>query len=286
MLLSFNNNFYKFWKIQRNSMNYDLLIDLHKNNVRQGPGGDEQTKLAMNLAGLLDTFGVLQVADMGCGTGASTLLLARYLNAKITAVDLFPDFLDILKCNAERQGMANKITTLACSMDDLPFEEGSLDVIWTEGAIYNIGFEKGIKSFKDLLKPGGILAVSEITWLTKERPEEITDYWDSEYPEIASASEKIRILEEHGFLLKGYFPLPESCWVENYYTPLENNLMSLWPDMVLKMLNLLLKLRKLRLLFIKSTIVIIVMVFISYRSSDCAVYKCLNHYIFCNNSCF
>ncbi len=204
-------------------MNYDLLIDLHKGNKRQGPGGDEQTRQALSLAGLMGAPAPLQVVDVGCGTGASTLTLTKNLNAKITAVDLFQDFLDVLNADAQKQGVADKITTLACSMEELPFEKNSLDVIWAEGSIYNIGFKKGVAYFKRFLKPGGILAASEITWLTKGRPEEIQNYWSAEYPEIATASEKIRILEDHGFVLKGYFPLPESSWIENYYTPLENS---------------------------------------------------------------
>lgn len=203
-------------------MNYDLLIDLHKGNKRQGPGGDEQTIQALQLAGLASSSEPLKVADIGCGTGASTITLAEHLNADITAVDLFQDFLDILNANAKKHGVADKITTLAGPMEELPFEEGSLDVIWAEGAIYNMGFAKGVEYFKRFLKPGGILAASEITWLTKERPAEIQQHWDAEYPEIATASNKIKVLEEHGFVLKGYFPLPESNWLENYYTPLEN----------------------------------------------------------------
>ncbi len=203
-------------------MNYDLLIDLHKGNKRQGPGDEELTKQALRLAGLMEASQPLRVADIGCGTGASTLILAESLNARITAIDLFQDFLDVLNTNAQKYGVADKITIQAGSMEELPFEEGSLDAIWAEGSIYNMSFEKGVAYFKRFLKPGGILAASEMTWLTKERPQEIQRHWDTAYPEIATASEKIRILEDQGFVLKGYFPLPESSWIENYYTPLEN----------------------------------------------------------------
>ena len=203
-------------------MNYDLLIDLHKGNKRQGPGSDEQTIQALQLAGLVGSSETLKIADIGCGNGASALVLAENLNATITAVDLFQNFLDVLSEDADKKGVAHKIKTLAVSMEELPFEEASLDVIWAEGAIYNMGFAKGVEYFKRFLKPGGILAASEITWLTNERPAEIQRHWDAEYPEIATTSDKIKVLEEHGFVLKGYFPLPESSWIENYYTPLEN----------------------------------------------------------------
>jgi ubiquinone/menaquinone biosynthesis C-methylase UbiE len=73
----------------------------------------------------------------------------------------------------------------------LPFNDEEYDVIWSEGAIYNIGFEKGVKDWKRFLKTGGMMVVSEITWLTAERPSELQEYWKNEYPEIDTASSKI-----------------------------------------------------------------------------------------------
>lgn len=81
-------------------------------------------------------------------------------------------------------GLADRISTLACSMDNLPFADEELDVIWSEGAIYNSGFEKGVADWRRCLKTGGLLVVSEITWITGSRPQELQDHWDSEYPEI------------------------------------------------------------------------------------------------------
>jgi len=202
-------------------VNYDLLIDLHKGNKRQGPGGDEQTRLALDLSGL-DRVKPLLVADVGCGTGSSTLVLAENLNASIVAVDLFEDFLLVLSEGARKRRLVDKIKTLVCTMEDLPFDENSLDAIWAEGAIYNMGFERGIEYLKRFLKPSGILAASEITWLTEYRPEELQRHWDAEYPEIATVSDKVKILEHHGYSLKGYFPLPSSSWLDNYYIPLES----------------------------------------------------------------
>ena len=95
-------------------------------------------------------------------------------------------------------------------MDDLPFEEDSLDAIWAEGAVYNLGFGRGIAYFKRFLKPDGILAVSEITWLAQSRPDELTTYWTDMYSEITTVADKIRRLEDNGFVLKGYFPVPAS----------------------------------------------------------------------------
>ncbi len=199
----------------------DLLIDLHKEGPRQGPGDEKYTKLAMDLAGLTDSNGRFKILDVGSGTGASTMVLASYLNADIIAVDFCSDFLSVLNDKTQSCGQQEKISVLNCSMDDLPFFANSFDVIWGEGSIYIMGFKNGINYLNRYLKPGGKLALSEITWLTPNRPDEINTFWQNEYPEIATASEKIKILEEHGFNLKGYFPLPKSAWLDNYYLPLQ-----------------------------------------------------------------
>ncbi|MCP4708166.1 MAG: class I SAM-dependent methyltransferase, partial [Planctomycetes bacterium] len=193
---------------------YQLLIDLHKHAVRQGPGGEAETKRALDMAGL-DRSRPLTIADIGCGTGASTLLLAKELNATITAVDFLPEFLEVLLQRAQAEGVADHITTLNCSMDTLPFSDEKFDVIWSEGAIYNMGFEAGVSAWNRFLKPGGKLIVSEITWLTATRPLDLQSYWEKEYPQIDVASSKIEILERHGYSPEAYFFLPTHCWLEN-----------------------------------------------------------------------
>ena len=201
---------------------FQLLVDLHKRAKRQGPGGDVETRKAIDLA-MLDPSAPLKVADIGCGTGASTIQLARLLNAKITAIDFLPEFIEVLKGKAENEGLSKKINPLVCSMENLQFDDEEYDVIWSEGAIYNIGFEKGINDWRRFLKPGGLLVVSEITWTTSDRPSEIQKYWEAEYPEIDTASSKINILEKNGYSPVAYFVLQERCWLENYYRPLQNS---------------------------------------------------------------
>lgn len=110
----------------------------------------------------LDRSRPLKIADIVCGTGASTIVLAKALDAHITAVDFLPEFLDELQSRANDQGGANRITTLNSSMDDLPFAAGEFDVIWSKGAVCNMGFEAGVSTWSRFLKLGGMLIVSEI----------------------------------------------------------------------------------------------------------------------------
>ena len=201
--------------------NLELLVDLHRDSERQGPGGDAETLLAIRLAGL-DASTPLEIADIGCGTGASSLLLARELDARINAVDLMPEFIAGLGETAATRGLSDRITARVESMESLSFEAEAFDVIWSEGAIYNVGFERGISEWRRYLKPGGILAVSEITWLTEERPAGVKAFWEAAYPEIDTAAGKLKVLEHGGYTPIGYFVLPERCWLGNYYRPLQD----------------------------------------------------------------
>ncbi|MFV0238276.1 MAG: class I SAM-dependent methyltransferase [Flavobacteriales bacterium] len=199
----------------------ELIIDLHRNSERQGPGSEEETLKALSFINFSDDKD-LKIADIGCGSGGQTFTLAKKLKGQIVAVDLFPEFLEDLNKKSEYLGLSEKIATLEKSMDDLPFQNEELDLIWSEGAVYNIGFENGIKQWKKYLKPNGYLAVSEITWTTLSRPKGLEDFWKQEYAEVDTAASKIKILENNGYTLVGYFCLEENSWIENYYKPMES----------------------------------------------------------------
>ena len=199
----------------------ELLIEFHKDAERQGPGSTDATLKALSFISF-ENNKALKIADIGCGTGSQTLILAQNLNADIIAVDLFPDFLEKLENLSKEKGLSHKINTLEGNMEELPFREEEFDLIWAEGSIYLMGFEKGIKEWNKFIKPNGFIAVSEITWTTGSRPSEIEDHWVNEYPEVDTASSKIKLLEENGYSPVGYFPLPESCWLDNYYDPMES----------------------------------------------------------------
>lgn len=203
---------------------FSLLVDLHRDGQRQGPGSDQTTRRALDLTGL-DRAAESVVADLGCGTGASTLVLAKQLpRARIVAVDLFPEFLDVLAERAHVAGCSHRIEPRAESMDALTFARASLDLIWSEGAIYNLGFRAGIEAWRPFLRTGGVLAVSEITWLRPDPPEEIRAHWNVEYPEIATEAEKTALLERAGYDLLGTFVLPPTDWIDTYYAPTESRI--------------------------------------------------------------
>ena len=104
-------------------------------------------------------------------------------------------------------------------MGALPFQEEELDLIWSEGAIYNIGFERGMNEWNKFLKKNGFIAVTEASWFTPERPSEIDDFWMANYPEIDTIPRKIAQMEKAGYIPTAHFILPENCWTEHFYAP-------------------------------------------------------------------
>lgn len=195
---------------------FTLIANFFRALDRQGPGGNEQTLRALEF--LPWTGSRLRIADIGCGTGRQTEVLARHLDGTITAVDLLPEMIEGLNARMKRTGLSEKVTSVVGSMDELPFSDGELDIIWAEGSIYNIGFERGLAQWRRFLKPGGVIAVTECSWITPVR-QPTTAYIRENFPEIDTPAAKVRTLEKTGYIPLAHFILPRHCWTENYFAP-------------------------------------------------------------------
>jgi ubiquinone/menaquinone biosynthesis C-methylase UbiE len=193
----------------------NMICDYFSTMERQGPGSDEMTLKALSFLKPLTEES--KVADIGCGTGKQTITLGKNIPSKITGIDLFQKFIDILNLNCEKEGLAQKIKGVVGNMKQLPFQKEEYDLLWCEGAIYNIGFKNGLEEWSKYLKKGGYIAVTEASWFTLERPQEIDQFWMDAYPEIDTISNKVHQMEETGYIPVSTFILPEECWIENFY---------------------------------------------------------------------
>ena len=181
---------------------------------RQGPGSPEVTLKALSFVdGLTEKS---KMADVGCGTGGQTMVLAQNTAGEIIGVDICADYVRRLNQSAQNHHLQDRVKGIAGNMENLPFEEGELDLIWSEGAIYNMGFERGLNEWRKFLKPGGYIAVTENTWFTEERPDEIQDFWQKAYPEIDTLSNKVAQMQKAGYLPIATFVVPEACWADYY----------------------------------------------------------------------
>ena len=195
----------------------NLICEYFSSTERQGPGSPEITIKALSFIDNLSDES--RIADIGCGTGGQTMVLAQHTSGKIRGVDLFPTFINLFNSNASKLNLQERVKGIIGSMDNLPFQQEEIDLIWSEGAIYNIGFERGLSEWRKFIKTGGYIAVSEVSWFTDERPTEIDEFWMDAYPEIDTISNKVEKMQKAGYIPVATFILPENCWTEHFYAP-------------------------------------------------------------------
>ena len=195
----------------------NLICEYYSSLERQGPGSPEITIKALSFIDNLTSKS--RIADIGCGTGGQTIVLAQHTQGHITGIDLFPTFINLFNSNARNLNFQDRLKGIVRSMEKLSFQNEELDLIWSEGAIYNIGFERGLNEWRKFLKAGGYIAVSEVSWFTERRPAEIDEFWQDAYPEIDTIPNKVKQMQEAGYIPIATFILPDNCWTEHFYTP-------------------------------------------------------------------
>ncbi|MEQ9449292.1 MAG: class I SAM-dependent methyltransferase, partial [Rhodospirillaceae bacterium] len=186
---------------------------------QQGPGRDVDTLAALRVIAerLPDTPAV---ADMGCGTGRSTLALARSLQSTITAIELSPVLCAGLRERAAAAGLAQLIDVREADMSQPPLAERSQDLIWSEASAYSIGFAEALTAWRRLLKDNAFCVASECAWLSEERPQHVAAFWNREYPAMRTLEGNASLAEDAGYIVEATHVLPEAGW-HAYYGPIK-----------------------------------------------------------------
>jgi ubiquinone/menaquinone biosynthesis C-methylase UbiE len=203
----------EFWK---------YFYEIYESMPRQGPGDRECAERALRLLPPLTPS--QRILDIGCGSGAQTIDLAQVTEARIVAVDKHPAFVAQLARRATERGFEDRITAQVGDMNALQFPDGSFDVIWCEGAIFVIGFARGLSAWRRLLAPGGYIVVSEFCWFHDNPPAELQEMFIDGYADAADVEARREAITENGFRLLDDFVLPDRGWWENYHVPLSNSL--------------------------------------------------------------
>lgn len=199
----------------------DIFFEIHQGLPREGPGRNDYTRKAFELLPKLDKPKIL---DIGCGPGGPTMELARISGGFVIGMDNHQPYLDVLEEKIEKAGFSERMQAVNGSLFAMNFPEASFDILWSEGSIYIIGFERGLKEWRTFIKSHGFLVVHEMTWLKANPPKEISDYWKKMYPGITTIPVNLEIIPRCGYKVLGHFPLPEDAWWEEYYHPLEERL--------------------------------------------------------------
>ena len=200
------------------------LIQLHQGLERQGPGDTDYSNYIISQ--LPDLPSDPQIADIGCGAGAGTLILANRFRTTVRAVDFSREFLDELEERAKQRGFEHLVETIECDMGSLDWKPETIDLLWSEGAAYNLTFKGALKSWRPLMAVNGIAVISEMSYFTSEVPESVRIYWQNAYPTIGTESENANHANLSGFEILGIHRLPSNAWWNNYYGPLRKNIES------------------------------------------------------------
>ena len=200
----------------------EYFYELFEALPRGGPGNNDSTRRAFDV--IPKPTNPPLILDIGCGPGVQTIELAKISNGKIIALDNHQAFLDTLTQSVDKAGLADRIIPTNMSMLEMDFDHNTFDIIWSEGALYFLGFQNGLRRCHELLKNPGYLAVTELVYLSPAPPAPLTQFLESEYPDIKDVQGNIELIQTEGFRLLSHFTLPKSAWLDNYYGPMEQQL--------------------------------------------------------------
>jgi SAM-dependent methyltransferase len=167
------------------------------------------------------------VVDAGCGAGRQTFVLASELRTPIQAVDSYQPFLNRLESRAKGTGLAHLVRTHCMDMKDIPNVFPAIDLLWAEGAAYNIGFANALTTWASAIRPDGFAVVSELCWLREQIPDAVIEFFRSGYPQMQSVPENIAAAEQAGYKIFNTYTLPREAWLKDYYDLLEPRAKSL-----------------------------------------------------------
>lgn len=201
--------------------NMKYFLEIFGRVPRGGPGSTESTRRAYErMSRAPETPRIL---DIGCGPGVQTVDLLNLSGGNVVALDFLTLMIERTKSLAERAGVLDRLEVIEQDMTQMSFAPASFDIIWSEGAIYNLGFENGLRKVKPFVRPGGYVAVSEAVWLKPDPPAPVVQFW-AEYPEMDTVENKLAVIARVGYELQGHFVLPKSDWTSDYYDPMEKRL--------------------------------------------------------------
>lgn len=203
---------------------HEIFFELFESLPRQGPGDLASTRRA--LAACAELPAEPRILDLGCGSGAQTLHLARLTRGTLLAIDRHPAHIARLRAAAREQGLGDRVEARVADLNTLDLEPGRFDLVWSEGALYNLGLARALPLCAELLRPGGYLAFTDAVWRTSDPPAAVRALF-ADYPTMGSASDVHALLARGPWTVQDEFDLPDEAWWTDFYDPMERRIAEL-----------------------------------------------------------
>lgn len=205
---------------------WEIFFEVYESLPRQGPGN--RACAARALALCRDLPQSPAILDLGCGVGGQTLQLAELVaSGSIVAIDSHAPSIERLQAAIAERGLVQRVSTIVGDMACPQQPRGSFDLIWSEGALYNIGLRNALRVCHDLLRPGGCLAFTDAVWRKEDPPPAVKASFDLDYPTMGWLDDDVAAIKGCGFDLVGHFTLPDEAWWDDFYTPMETRIAEL-----------------------------------------------------------
>jgi len=197
---------------------WDIFFEVYEALPRQGPGNRASAARALGMCPGLPA--APRILDLGCGVGGQTLHLADLTRGRIVAVDNHAPFIERLQESVAARGLEDRIRPLCADMADTGLPAGSFDLVWSEGALYNLGLDTALPLCRRLLRPGGHLVFTDAVWRKSDVPDEVRRGFELDYPGMGVTPDVLAALARHDLEVLGHFTLPDAAWWEDFYTPM------------------------------------------------------------------
>jgi ubiquinone/menaquinone biosynthesis C-methylase UbiE len=176
-------------------MKYDVTSDINRDYFRA-----KLLQFTRKAFKMLPELQGPRILDVGCGTGVVTLELARLSNGRVVGIDTDQVALDTFNAKIEQASLLDRVKTLKCSMSDMRFPDGSFDIIWSEGAVFAIGFERALNEWRRFIRQEGYLVL---------------------HARLGNIEQRVAAIPTLGYRFIDKFLVPKEAWWDDYYAPLE-----------------------------------------------------------------
>ena len=201
---------------------WSIFFELYESLPRQGPGN--RASAAKALALCRDLPPSPAIIDLGCGVGGQTLHLAGLTSGNIVAVDNHASSIERLRATVAEHGLSQRVSPVVGDLSNLEQPPASFDLVWSEGALYNIGIERALRVCHRLLRPGGYLAFTDAVWCKEKPPPEVKASFEDDYPTMGRVRDVLAAIERSGLSLIDHFTLPDEAWWDDFYTPMRRRI--------------------------------------------------------------